>query len=173
MSLKPQKHETDAVKGWLKTYPEKLNDIRNMQAQLERIEDKLSSVGTSTLSDMPKAPSKAADKEAELIVQKIDLEREIEQEQVNVHKLRLEIEKVMSRLKKSNERAVIRARYLCEEEWTDISFILFGAKADFTDKEESYLRRVHYIHKDALEALVNLIPAETLQEFAEETEDRK
>jgi len=164
---------TNAVKGWLRTYPEKLSDIRNMQSQLERMEDKLSSIGSSKLSDMPKTPSKATDKEAELIVQKIDLEREIEQEQANVHQLRLEIEKVMACLKKANERAVIRARYLCEENWNDIAFILFGAKEDFLDKEDSYQRRAYKIHGDALEALALIIPSDILQEFADETEDRK
>lgn len=150
VSEETKRYDTDAVKDWLKTYPEKLSDIRNMQAQLERLEDKLSSIGSPTLSDMPKAPSRAMDKEAELIAQKIDLEREIEQEKKNVHTLRLEIERVMGHLKKANEKAVIRARYLCEETWNDVTFILFGAKMDYLDKEESYLRRTHMIHGSAL-----------------------
>lgn len=150
VSEETKRYDTDAVKDWLKTYPEKLSDIRNMQAQLERLEDKLSSIGSPTLSDMPKAPSRAMDKEAELIAQKIDLEREIEQEKKNVHTLRLEIERVMGCLKKANEKAVIRARYLCEETWNDVTFILFGAKMDYLDKEESYLRRTHMIHGSAL-----------------------
>lgn len=150
VSEETKRYNTEAVKDWLKTYPEKLSDIRNMQAQLERLEDKLSSIGSPTLSDMPKAPSRAMDKEAELIAQKIDLEREIEQEKKNVHTLRLEIERVMGCLKKANEKAVIRAKYLCEEKWEDVSFILFGAKEDFLDKEESYQRRTYKIHGTAL-----------------------
>ena len=150
VSEQSKKYNTEAVKEWLKTYPEKLSDIRNMQAQLERLEDKLSSIGSPTLSDMPKAPSRALDKEAELIAQKIDLEREIEQEKANLHNLRLEIEKMMGCLKRANEKAVIRAKYLCEEKWEDVSFIIFGAKEDFLDKEDSYQRRTYMIHGSAL-----------------------
>lgn len=150
LSEQTKRYDTDAVKEWLRTYPEKQQDIRNMQAQYERLEDKLSSIGSPTLSDMPKSPSRVMDKEAELIAQKVDLEKEIEMAKKDVHQLRVEIEKVMSCLKKANEKAVIRARYLCEEEWNDISFILFGAKEDYLDKEESYERRTYMIHGSAL-----------------------
>lgn len=47
VSEQTKKYDTDAVKDWLKTYSEKLSDIRNMQAQLERLEDKLSSIGSA------------------------------------------------------------------------------------------------------------------------------
>lgn len=150
LSEQTKRYNTEAVKDWLKTYPEKQQDIRNMQAQYERLEDKLSSIGSPTLSDMPKSPSRVMDKEAELIAQKVDLEKEIEMVKADAHRLRLEIEKVMACLKKANEKAVIRARYLCEENWDDISFILFGAKADFLDKEDSYQRRTYMIHGSAL-----------------------
>ncbi len=150
VSLQVKRYDTAAVKNWLKTYIEKVNDIRNMQAQYERLEDKLYNIGSSSVSDMPKSPNRVMDREAELIAQKVDLAHEIEKEQAETHALRLEIEKAISCLKKANEKAVIRARYLCEENWNDIAFILFGSKSDFIEKEDSYVRRTYMIHGSAL-----------------------
>ena len=70
-------------------------------------------------------------------------------------------------------RIVLQLRYLDHAEWDDINFSVFGGKDDYSDKDESYMRRVYKYHKAAIQALANLIPAETLQEFAVNTEDRK
>ena len=70
-------------------------------------------------------------------------------------------------------RIILQLRYLDGMDWNDISFSVFGRQEDYLDKEDSYLRRIHKYHQAAIEALANLIPAEALQKFVVNTEDRK
>ena len=148
--MKDRKNNVNTVKERLVAYGEREDDISNQQVRLDRIEMRLTSIRSSSPSDMPKSKGVSQDKEAELIAEKIDLENDIKRSQSEQKRERKSIEELLSHLKKSSEKAVIRMRYFDREDWSGVSCMLFGGKDDFLDKEESYLRRTYMIHGAAL-----------------------
>ena len=131
---------------------------------------------TSNIDGMPHNPSPEHDRIGDAVAKIDSVKRTIAERNAQANKVYGEIDAMIERLQGRYAhlwRIVLQLRYLDHAEWNEINFSIFGGKDDYSDKEESYMRRVYTYHKDALVALLNLIPAETLQEFAEETEDRK
>lgn len=48
------------------------------------------------------------------------------------------------------QRQVMLARYMDGQQWRNIAAAIFGDEADYTERAESYLRRVQRIHGNAL-----------------------
>lgn len=153
-----KRYNINAVKEWLIEFREREKDIQGQLNRLDVIEMRIKSIGSPTLSDMPKSPAPFQDRSAYLIGVKVDLESDIKEQQNEQKNTRKQIEKIVRKLKKAEERSVIRARYLdCLfyhenklSDWNDVNNALFGDMEDFLDKEDSYLRRVHKIHGSAL-----------------------
>lgn len=145
-----ERYDTDAVKYRLIEYREREKDIDSQTERLDRLEMKIMSVGSPTLSDMPKSPSPPQDRTTALIADKIDLENDIRQAIAEQRKEKEAIETILRKLRHSEERAVIRMRYFDGASWNDVVDMLFGGKADFLGKEDTYLRRTHKIHGSAL-----------------------
>lgn len=153
-----KRYDSNAVKEWLNEFREREKDIRSQLNRLDVMETRLSSIGSPVLSDMPKAASPVPDRIADMIADKVDLECEINEQKEEQKAVKKIIVRVVKMLKKSEERSVIRARYLdcCYyhedklSDWNDVNDTLFGDCEDYLAKEESYLRRVHKIHGSAL-----------------------
>ncbi len=154
-----KRYDTNAVKEWLNDFREREKDIQSQLQRLDVMETRLSSIGSPTLSNMPKSASPVQDRMASMVAVKVDLENDIKRQQKGLLETREMIEKILLKaLKKSEERSVIRARYLdcCFyhedklSDWNDVNNTMFGDRQDFLSKEESYLRRVHKIHGSAL-----------------------
>lgn len=144
------RYDTDAVKYRLIEYRERAKDIESQTERLDRLEMKILSVGSPTISDMPKSPSPPQDRTTALIADKIDLENDIRQAIAEQRREKEEIEVILRKLRHSEERAVIRMRYFDGASWNDVVDMLFGGKDDFLGKEDTYLRRTHKIHGSAL-----------------------
>lgn len=145
-----ERYDTDAVKYRLIEYREREKDIESQTERLDRLEMKIMSVGSPTLSDMPKSPSPLQDRVTALIADKIDLENDIRQAIAEQRQEKKDIEVILRKLRHSEERAVIRMRYFDGASWNDVVDMLFGGKDDFLGKEDTYLRRTHKIHGSAL-----------------------
>lgn len=152
------RYNTGAVKEWLLEFREREKEIQDQLQRLDVMEMRITSIGSPTISDMPKSPSPFQDRSAYMIGLKIDLEEDIKEQQSEQKRTRKEIEKIIRSLKKADERSVIRARYLdCSfyhndrlSDWNDVANSLFGDRDDYLEKEDTYLRRVHRIHGSAL-----------------------
>lgn len=144
------RYDTDAVKYRLIEYRERAKDIESQTERLDRLEMKILSIGSPTLSDMPKSPSPPQDRTTALIADKIDLENDIRQAIAEQRREKKAIEVILRKLRHSEERAVIRMRYFDGASWNDVVDMLFGDKDDFLGKEDTYLRRTHKIHGSAL-----------------------
>lgn len=153
-------YDVREIKMRLVAYREKERDIDNQLERLDRIETKLTSIGSPTLSDMPKSPSASHDREADLIAQKIDLENEIRQMVQEQKEERDEINRILGKVRHSDEKAVIRMRYIDGLSWNDVVDMLFGGKEDYLGKEDTYLRRTHKIHGSALLSMAQIIDGE-------------
>lgn len=143
-------YDVDAIKNRLVGYRERERDIDNQIERLDRIETRMSSVGSPTISDMPKSPSPIEDRMASMVAMKVDLENDIRKAVQFQETERKFFETVLSFLKHSDEKAVIRMRYLDGGTWYDVTDMMFGGKEDYLGKEETYLRRVHKVHGSAL-----------------------
>ena len=148
--MEEKKYDVDAVKHRLIAYREREKDIDNQIERHELLSQKMISIGSPTLSDMPKAVSPTHDKIANMVAMKMELEESIREDVQKQSEERKEIEEILKHLKKSDEKAVIRMRYLDGVSWNDVVDMIFGGKEDFLGKEDTYLRRVHKIHGSAL-----------------------
>lgn len=145
-----KRFNTDAVKTKLKEYTEKVKYYRFQCERMDRLQTRIIGVGAQVISDMPKAPSHDNDRAADLIAQKIDLEKELSESVAEILEERRGLEKAIRSLKNADQRTVILSRYIDGDSFRDVNELVFGGKEDFADKEDSYMRRVFNIHGAAL-----------------------
>lgn len=152
-----KRYDVEAVKARLYAYREMARDIENQNERLERIKTKLVGVGAQSITDMPKSPSPADDRTVELIQQKMELEDEIRAVIEQRKAERVFFERVIKHLRRSDERAVIRVRYIDNASWDEVVDVLFGGKEDLLEREDIYLRRVYKLHGQALLSMAKYI----------------
>lgn len=145
-----KRYDVEAVKQRLTEYLENERDIDNQIERLEHLNARMVGVGAQVLTDMPKSPSVTNDRMAELLGQKEELELAIRAAVTEQSKERQRIEAILKHLRNPDERAVIRMRYFDRSSWPEVRDMMFGHKADFDEKEETYLRRTHRVHGSAL-----------------------
>lgn len=145
-----KRYDVEAVKQRLTEYLENERDIDNQIERLEHLNARMVGVGAQVLTDMPKAPSATNDRMAELLGQKEELELSIRAAVSEQSRERQKIEQILKHLRNPDERAVIRMRYFDRSSWPEVRDMMFGHKADFDEKEETYLRRTHRVHGSAL-----------------------
>ncbi len=141
------------IKAWLNQYREIEQDISNQTERLDRLEAKLYGMSSPYISDMPKSSSPVGDKMAVLVAQKERLETQIKNTLKKQADESERIESVLSALQKSDEKAIIRLRYIDGVSWSTASEMLFGNTEDYYDREESYIRRTQKLHGRALESM--------------------
>ena len=151
-----EKGEIDAMKERLRDYRSMNKEIENQIERLERMEMKISSIGSPVLSDMPKSPSTAYDRMASSVARKVDFENEIKELIAERDSECRSLESLIRQLKKPDERAVIRMRYLDIEDWDDILMMIFGGQRDFNDKYDNYKQRMFRLHSAAISNMAAL-----------------
>lgn len=149
--------DVSAVKDWLIEYREKERDIDNQIERLERFTIKMTSVGAQVISGMPRATGTTGDRIGSMIGQKEELEASIRSDVKEQSDKRRLIESILARLQHSDERAVIRIRYIDRESWNIVAELMFGSCDDYEGKEDTYLRRVHKVHGAALQNMAKVM----------------
>ena len=154
-----------AVKKALSEYREREKDIRHQTERLDLISDRLVSIGSPVITDMPKAPSPSNNRLDNILSLKIELEGEVKEMISLQNERRRTVEHILTFIQNSDEKAVIRARYLdCSvyyedrlTDWSDVCNLLFGGRVDFLDKEHSYMVRTHKLHQSALQDIATVL----------------
>lgn len=149
--------DVSAVKDWLIEYREKERDIDNQIERLERFTIKMTSVGAQVISGMPRAPGTTGDRIGDMIGQKEELEASIRSDVSKQSEKRKLIESILAQIRRSDERAVIRMRYIDRESWNTVAELMFGGREDYEGKEDTYLRRVHKVHGAALQNMAQVM----------------
>lgn len=150
----------EQVKEWLLRYRDTQTDVDNQLARLDEMEAKMTAPRTAQLDGMPHGGGNSIDRIGGDLARLEQLEAEVREALAEGKRIYDEIEKAVKKIKGSgwgDQRAVIRARYLDLCSWSDVAFLLFGKRADFLDKEDTYLRRCHKIHARALVALAEIL----------------
>lgn len=156
--MNEEKHyDVEAVKQRLIDLRDLRREIENQSERLERLETKLVGVGAQVLTDMPKSPSPSNDRISDLMQQKFDLEEDIRATLEHRRRERMFFEKIIRRLKRSDERAVIRSRYLDGASWGDVVDLLYGDEEDLLEREDMYRKRVFKLHGRALLSMAQYI----------------
>lgn len=156
--MNEEKHyDVEAVKQRLIDLRDLRREIENQSERLERLETKLVGVGAQSLTDMPKSPSPSNDRISDLMQQKFDLEEDIRATLEHRRRERMFFEKIIRRLKRSDERAVIRSRYLDGASWGDVVDLLYGDEEDLLEREDMYRKRVFKLHGRALLSMAQYI----------------
>lgn len=152
-----KRYDVDRIKERLYGYRESARDLETQQERLEKLRTKLLSVGAQTLTDMPKAKNQTVDRLTDLLQQKDELEEEIKELVESRRKERVFLEGIIKHLRRSDERSVIRVRYIDNESWDGVVDVLFGGKEDLLDKADIYMRRVYKLHGEALLSMAQYI----------------
>lgn len=170
--MSDEKHyNVEAVKQRLSDLRELQREIEVQSERMERLETKLLGVGAQALTDMPKAPSPSNDRITDLMQQKFDLEEDIRETLEHRRVERLFFEGVIRKLKRSDERAVIRVRYLDGASWNDVIDLMFGDEEDLLEREEVYRKRVFKLHGQALLNMAKYIEDNGLMWSSESAEE--
>ena len=109
---------------------------------------------------MPRVPGFDGDKLGGIIGAADALDREAAEKEQDAAALYIEIDGAIRRIDGKHgaeRRTVLQCRYLDGQAWGGVTYLLFGDRVDFNDKEDSFQRRVFNIHKAALEDLAQVL----------------
>lgn len=133
--------------------------VRKLNTQSQRLRvvmTKLYTVGSPTLSDMPKNPSPSNDYETDLLDRKQHIEQIINTLEPE-RKMKSDLyEGIIEQIDDPDEQAVLQIRYLDCEKWDTVNEILFGDEEDFEERIDSYMRRTQKLHGRALQRFADI-----------------
>lgn len=158
------RHTPESVKAWLRSYGELIADIDNLCERAEILREKASSPSSPILDGMPHEKGGHTDRIGHLVAQCDSIEYEAKTKLTKAKTLYKGIDtsiKMIQGKGSADKRAVLQMRYLDLATWDETLDMLFMKKPDFLDKEDTYLRRCHKIHKEALEALTEILNQNT------------
>lgn len=138
------------IKEDLEYYMDLENEIDNQIERYERMKSKLEGIGSPVLSDMPKGSGSPVDRLTNMIQKKDELYEQLMESMAERDALKDKIKHAIAQIRRADERAVIRIRYLDRCQWKEVNEVLFGNRSDFDERMESYLRRCYYLHDNAL-----------------------
>lgn len=145
-----KKHEGDAAREMLDDYVIAEEDIDREIERLEYLTSKMTGISAQVMNGMPRSSSMSTDRMADMLGRKEELEASIREAVERQAQKRKKIESIVRQLKNTEERQVIRMRYLDRTEWDEVLEIMFGSKPDFEDRFETYRRRMYRVHGTAL-----------------------
>lgn len=148
--MEDKQYDVDAVIAWLDQYRDTEEEIDGQIERLERLESRMQGISAQVLTGMPRSSSASTDRMADMLSQKEDLEKSINEAVKQQSLERVRIESVLKKSCKPEEKSVIRMRYIDRSEWEDVLDMLYGGKPDFLEKEDSYERRMYRKRESAL-----------------------
>lgn len=149
-----------AVKEWLSRYADAAREVALLRARADAIRDRVASPSSPTLDGLPRSPGFEGDKLGGIIGAADALDREAAEKEQDVAALYNEIDEAIRKIGGKHgveRRTVLQCRYLDTMAWQDVAYLVFGDRTDYSDKFDSFQRRVFNIHKAALEDLAQIL----------------
>lgn len=139
----------------LAAYSDKIRELELNMDRLSSIEESMTAPKASNLDGMPHGSGAFYDRISSLVSNKDKVEADIIKQAEDVARLRAEIEALISLVDKAEERAVLRLRYVDQQQWADVAHCMFGGKYSADDyDDERCMRRAFRVHGTALENLI-------------------
>lgn len=148
-----QRPITEKIKTRLHDYIAMLREIDNQTERLDLLEAKMQAPPGPDPSGMPRGSGTPTDRTGVMVMRKMELEEQIAKSTAEELQERQAIEALIQQLTKPDERAVLRLRYFDRDEWEEITGVLFGDRADYIEKADTYQKRTFRLHGSALLAL--------------------
>ena len=145
------------VKRLLTEFLDTEREVDNQIERLNILTERIYSVGSPKMSDMPKNPSPAGDRIAEMVARKIACEEKVKELTATQAMRRQLYEEIAEKIKEPDKKAVIVLRYMEGAKWERISESLFAENEDFEDRRDSYMRRVMRLHGWGLQEMAKII----------------
>ena len=155
--MEEKHYDVESVREWLEQYLDTEKEIDGQIERLERLEARMQGISAQVLTGMPRSPSASTDRMADMLSQKEELELFIKNAVSQQSKERGKIEEILKKSCKSEEKSVIRMRYIDRWEWKDVLDMMYGGKEDFLDREDSYERRMYRKRESALLCMARFI----------------
>lgn len=158
------------MKLWLCRYGDEQQNLGYIYDRLNTLRSKAESARTSQLDGMPHGGGFATDRTGALLAQIEELEAEAADIQEQAEIIRHEIEAAVKQIsgpRYPDQRAIIRLRYVDLMSWPDVAEALFGDLPRYWDNPDSFLRRTHRLHGEALAALSQIVVPKEGQEMEE------
>ena len=143
----------EAVKEWLNRYLLLMQDADALILRAETLRDRVASPQSPNTDGMPHNSSKDTDRIGNLIALIDDIETEARQKIAEANGIYRELNTTIKRIQgkgSADKRLVLQMKYIDGFKWYDINDVLWLKKTDYTEREESYLRRTFKIHQAAL-----------------------
>lgn len=150
---KDKAYYCDAIKGRLKMYSDECVYYDGLVERYERLDQRIHDVSASSLSFTPRTPSPDVHKKESDIAALDKLKISIDRQRSLSVKHKTEIEEAAALIRKADYRSTIEMRYIDGFTWNEIAEMLYGNKADFEDREETFVRRVFENQKKGIEFL--------------------
>lgn len=148
--------KTKQVKDLLRRYTAMLRNIDNQYARLDRLAVKMEAPPGPDLTGMPRGQGTPTDRTGMMVMRKMELEEQITKAIDEERAERRAIDSMIEEIGDPDERAVLRLRYFDRAEWEDVTFALYGDRADYIDRAATYERRTFRLHGRALLTLARV-----------------
>lgn len=161
--MKRTKPDLDRARQFLARYLPAKTRVELLQTRLQRLQDRASGPRPARIDGLPGPPrGTTGDPVGELATELEDTKSELQEARAKADAIRAEIRQEIGYLPRETEnderaRLVLLGRYIDGEGWDTINELLFGDNEDYTDKQESYLRRCHKLHHKALYELSKIV----------------
>ena len=150
MTEEGSQYDVEGIRERLIRYREADREIDLEIERLERLEARMTSAGAQQLSGMPGSPNAPRDRMGLLVEQKEEMEQEL-YGQIREHQQDwIGVERLLSCLRRSDEKEVIRLRYHDRESWREVQDLLFGRNTDYEEHMDLYRRQIFRLHASAL-----------------------
>ena len=151
----------ESIKDYFLQYRELMRENEMLLQRLDHAKMKEYSINSTKLDGMPHSKS-GDDKMASSVSTVLLLEEKARDVAKKAQKLYSDIDEIICLINGkgyADKRTVLQVRYLDCMSWNDVTDSLFGNKDDFLEKEDTYLRRIHKIHVEALQELSEILNA--------------
>ncbi|MGP1348501.1 MAG: DUF1492 domain-containing protein [Stomatobaculum sp.] len=151
--------KTDAIKEHLQAYADMRRDHENQLERLDRLRAS-AEYKSPSFESMPGGGGGEKDKMTNYVAEVIELEKEIGSALQIMEQERKELDHLIRKIQKADERAVIRMKYFDGMGWTDITHVLFHREDDYKQAGRQYQQRTYKLHGSALVSLAKIYNAE-------------
>lgn len=144
--------KTDAIKRRLQDYAERRRNFENENERYIRLYQAAHSPKSPSFNAIPMgSPDK--DRMSNQVAELVEMEKEIQSELDAIVEEKNQLQRLIKKLKKADERAVIRMKYLDGMDWVDIAAALYRKQKDYKVAEQTYLDKAYKLHGAALLSL--------------------
>lgn len=167
--------EIEDVKAWLQRFGEIHRSCELLKERIDLAEAAAYSPRSAAPDGMPHSGGDPVDSLGRTVSRLESLRAKLAAAEAEENSVYSEIDGAIEQIKgkKSAERKmVLQLRYLDLAPWNSVNYAVFGGKTDFIDREESYMRRITYLHSDALKDLSAILDAQRAAETATQADEK-